>query len=1142
MKRLFCFLLSALVLLTSAAIGQTTLGVILGTVRDASGGTVAGATVKITNVGENVSREAKTNANGDYEFQNAKAGTYTVVVTQPGFKGTTATNLALAARQTLRVDAALEVGEVTQTVEVSASAGVIATDTPVVASTLTPEKLLSLPVNVRGGGSTSPYAIIAALPGVQSDNGGGYAIQGGVPAQTESTSDGISITSMTGNSPNRNLFPSTESIAEIKVQGVGNAAEYGTPGDVTTISKSGTNDFHGALFWYHQNKALDARAFNQVTLPSKISNAFGVTVGGPAWIPKFYNGKNKTFFFFTYEGFRLPRQGTINNRVPTARMKAGDFSNEVLPGNTLRDPFASNAPFPSNTIPTSRFNAAARAVIPFYPNPNFGNLDRVVAVNFVDNRRADIRSNQFDVRIDQQFGTSHTLFGRYSQKENPNTSPNNLLLPADTGFNNYKQIMANYTWTIKPNLLNQFIGGLALSRSGAEFPFDGRSFMNSLNFQDIQKDIFFNALPNFSIDQLTSFNKGRPGRGVSWNTQFIDNLTWTAGRHTLKFGGDMRRLRAESNLGFTTGDNYGDYVFRGGFTGAPFGDFLLGVPVETSVAVVQFDNDGRATHYKFYAQDSFRWSRRLTFEYGMRWEFHPGYKDAGFNIANFDRNVPRTGRVVIPSDPNATKLLSPAVLATVNACPGPTLNGAACTPFVTAKEAGLPEGLRQNYYTQFLPRLGFAYRWNDKTTIRGNFGMFNMILLGSVFFSLTGTVTSDVRSFSNVAAANGTPLFTLPQTRPANSSGVRAGSVGTFEFRTANQIDFRPPQMYQWSLTIDRELTRNTGARLSYIANKSTHMPWAPDLNQAPSSTQYFANRPLSDRPFPHWGLIYSRDAGANSNFHSFQGEVNRRFTSGLTYNIAYTLSKHLGDAAGPNPSSFAGETGGGRVTNSYDRRADRGDVYATRRHRMVNTFVYDLPFGKGRKFMASANPVAEAALGGWSLSSLIILQSGPYLTPVVSVGDPSGSNAPRRGTQRPDRVGVENGSVADPNRVQWLNRSAFYCPGRAAGAANQFDCNVGVRPGIDPAPIGRFGNSGVGIVEGPGTFSWNAGMQKRFMFTERVGLRFEGSFTNLPNWTNLGDPVLNVADANFGRITGTRGSSDFGSNRTGQVSLRLEF
>ncbi len=1121
----------------SSVFAQSTLGVVLGSVKDASGAVVSGAAVKLTNTDEQTSRETKSAATGDFEFQNVKAGAYEVLVTHAGFRGFSLKGITVISRQTVRVDAALQVGEVTQSVEVTGAVGVIATDSPAVSSTLTPEKVLGLPVNVRGGGSTSPYALIAALPGVQSDNGSGFSIQGSVPAQTESSSDGISITGVTGNSPNRNLFPSIESIAEIKVQGVGNSAEYGTPGDITTISKSGSNAYHGAAFWYHQNKALDSRAFNQVTLPAKIGNTFGVSLGGPVQLPRIYNGKNKTFFFFTWESFRFPRHQTVSNDVPTVAMKTGDFNGQ---GITLKDPFT-GLPVAGNKIPTSQINPVALKIIPFYPDANVGNLALASRANFVDNRVANIESDQYDIRIDHQFNPKHMLFGRYSQKQNPETRPNNLLLPADTSFNNYKQFVASYTWTIRNNLLNEVRGGISYAPAGAEFPFDGRAFANSLNLKDIQKDIFFNALPNFAIDRFTAFAKGRPGRSKSWNTQFIDNLTWIKGRHTFKFGGDIRKLRAETNLGFTTGDNYGDYSFNGNFTGSSWGDFLYGVPINTSVAVVQLDNDGRAVHQKYYAQDSYKVSQKLTLEFGVRWEFHPGYKDAGFNIANFDRTVPVTGRVVIPTDPKATQFIAPAVLASVNACPGAAVNGVPCTPFVTASQAGIPESLRKNYYTQFLPRLGFAYRLNDKTTIRGGAGFYNMILLGSVFFSLTGTVQSDVRSFDNVNS-QGKPIFVLPETRPANVSGVRAGSLGTFEFRTANQIDFKPPQMLQWNLTIDRQLNSSTGMRISYIANKSTNMPWAPDLNQPLSSTQYFANRPLTDRPFPNWGLIYSRDAGANAIYNSMQAEVNRRFTSGFTYSVAYTLAKNLADNAGPSPGSFAGETGGGRVTNSYNRRADRGDVYATRRHRFVNNLVYDLPFGKGRKFLTNSNRLADSVLGGWSLSSLIILQSGPFLTPTFSGGDPSGTNAPRRGAQRPDRVGAADGSVANPDRTRWLDRNAFFCPGRAAGAADQFNCSVGVVPGRDIAPIGRFGNSGVGIVLGPGTFSWNAGMRKSFTLTEQVHLRLEGTFTNVPNWTNLNDPVLSINDNNFGRITNTRGSSDFGGNRTGQVSLRLEF
>ena len=1130
MKRLFTYI-AILLALSTAANAQSTFGALLGTVKDATGAVVSGASVKITNIGEGTSRTGKSSDKGDYEFQNVKPGNYSISVSSSGFKASTMTGVVLEARQTMRVDALLQVGDISQQVEVSSTAGVIATDSPVIASTLSVDKILNLPANVRGN-STSPYGLITTLPGVQADNGGGYSIQGGLPAQSESSVDGISITAVTGNSPNRNLFPSIESIAELKVQGVGNGAEFGAPGDVATITKSGGNDYHGSGFWYHQNKAFDARSFGQARLPVKTSNVFGGTISGPVIIPKLYNGKNRTFALFTWESLRLPRQVTIQNTVPTAKMRNGDFSDEGL---VIKDPYTA-VPYPNNIIPASQINAVAKAIIPFFPLPNQGTGIKQVNSNFIENRDGKTSSNQLDARVDHQFNIKHTIFGRYSQKENPSISPNNLLLPSDTSFNNYKQAVVSYTYTITPTLLNEFRGGVSYAPSGSEFPFDGLKFTNSLNLKDIQRDIFFNGLPNFSIDRQTSFSKGRPGRGASWNTQLIDNMTWIKGRHTIKFGFDTRQLRAESNLGFTGGDNYGDYGFTGNFTGAPWGDFLLGVPAATSIAVVKFDNDGRARHWKAYIQDSFKVSSRLTIDYGIRYELHPGYKDAGLNIGNFDRTVPRTGRVVVPSDPIAKQLVAPAVLAAINACPGTAIGGVPCTPIVTASEAGIPESLRNLYKTQFLPRLGFAYRLNDKTTIRGNYGMYNMVLLGSVFFSLTGTVQSDVRSWTNVNS-KGQPIFALPDTR-LPGSGIPGGSVGTFEFRTANQIDFHPPYMQQWGVSVDRQLSNSLGLRLSYIANKSTDLPWAPDLNQPLPSNQYFTNRPLTDRPFPNWGLIYSRDSGANAIYNSLQAELNRRFKSGLSFTAAYTLAKNLADNAGPNPSSFAGETGGGRVTNSLNRRADRGDVYASRRQRFVNTLVYELPFGKGRKYMGNAGRVSDAVIGGWQISSIFTLQSGPFLTPTMSGGDPSGTNAPRRGTQRPDRLG--NGSVADPNRNSWLDRTAFVCPGRVAGP-DQYNCSVGVRPGIDPAPIGRFGNSGVGIINGPGTFGWNMGANKRFQIVERVSMRLEASFTNLPNWTNLGDPELNITNANFGKITGSRGV-DFGGGRVGQVGMRLEF
>jgi hypothetical protein len=750
-----------------------------------------------------------------------------------------------------------------------------------------------------------------------------------------------------------------------------------------------------------------------------------------------------------------------------------------------------------------------------------------------------VNSNQFDTRVDHTFNSQHTIFARYSQKSNPSQAANSLTLPSDEVKEKYYQGALSWTYTIRPTLLNEFRFGQVTSDASSIFPFDGLAFTNSLNLNDIQKDIFFNGLPAVSIGGgivTPGFSKGRPGYSISSNYQFLDNLTWVKGRHTIKTGVDMRRVRAQSNLGFTTGNNYGDFSFGGNFSGDGFADFLLGAPVSSAIAVVARDNDGSATHYKAYLQDTIRMTSKLTMDVGVRYELHPGYADAGLNIGNFDRTIPRTGQVVIMSDPEAKKFLAPGALTSFNACPGAAINGVPCTPIVTAKEAGLPESLRKTYKKQFLPRLGFAYRLNNKTTIRTSAGIYNMILLGSVFYSLTGTVQSDVRNFNNVST-DGKPIFTWPDPRTPDS-GVRSGAVGTFEFRTANQIDFKPPYMTQWAMSVDREIAKDLGLRLSYIGNKSTQLPWAPDINQMASSTAFYSQRTSLDRPFPNWGLIFSRDAGANSLYNSFQAELNRRFARGLSFTMAYTLAKLLADNAGPAPSGFAGETGGGRLTNSLDRRADRGEVYATRRQRSVNTIVYELPFGKGRQFLSGSSRAADLILGGWQVSGIITLQTGPFLTPVFNGGDPSGTNAASRGSSRPDRVG--SGTLDSPTRDLWADRNAFLCPGRTVGAT-QFNCTVGVVPGRDIAPIGRFGNSGVGIVNGPGTVGINAAMSKSFKLAERATLRLEGSFTNAPNLTNLGDPNLNIADSNFGRITGARGV-DFGGGRTGQVSMRLQF
>lgn len=1122
-------LMLCIVGLPSAVRAQSTFGTVLGTVTDASGAIVAKASVLMTNVEENTSRTVETDARGDYQAVNMKPGRYRVEVIASGFEPYTVAEVVLAARQTLRVDAALSVGKLSESVTIS-SAGAIATETQTVASAIGQERILNLPANYRASGSTSPYILIASLPGVQGDNGNNFSIQGALPSQTQYSVDGISITNVGGNSPLTDAFPSAESLAEIKVQGVGNAAEFGQVGDVTTISKSGTNAVRGSAFWFHQNDSLDAKPFGALTKPQRTGNDFGVTGGGPLVIPGLYDGHNKSFFFATYEGFKFPRERTVQNSVPTQLLRTGDFSGE---GIAPIDP-RTGQPFPGNRIPADRISPIARAILELYPLPNTGDANRVSSANYVRNSSDDRTSNQYDVRLDHYLTGSQSIFGRWTSKNISDDEPRNLLLPSSVSTDQFRLFVVSHNYTLGPNLLNEARAGVTQHQNVGSNPFDGRGFTNGLGLVGIGPTFPFNGLPSINFSEgLQSVDLGRADGSEEQRTiQFADNVTWSAGRHTMKFGFDYRRLRATSPLGFIGSDNYGNFDFNGAFTGVDFADFLLGLPQQTSYAIVYQDNDGSASHYAAFAQDSFRVGSNLTLEYGIRWEYHPAYEDASGNIGNFDTSVPRSGRVVYPT--GKENLLAPGFLQSFNACPAPDANGAPCTPVVSAQEAGLPESLRK-VGQRVMPRAGFAYRpfGDDKTVIRGGIGGYNGTILGNVFYSLTGTLQSDVREFTNLSA-DGRPLFQWPQVQ-TGGTGISTSDLGTASFRTANDIDWKDPYAVQWNLSVDRFVGANTGVRLSYIGMRTTQLVWAPNLNQMSNSTEFAVNRPLSDRPFPNWGIIYTRAIGATANYNAFQTEVNRRLTRGLAFTTTYTLAKNLTDNGGPNSGGFPGENGGGRSGDVYNRRGEYGNDYATRRHRSITTMAWELPFGQGQRFLSSASPLVHGLVGGWQLSAILLLQSGPHLTPTVSGVDPSGSGSGLSQTQRPDRVA--DGGLDNPTKDQWFDTGAFVCPGQTYATP----CRIGINPGTDLAPIGRFGNAGVGILTGPGTANLSLGLVKAIPVTGGVRVEAGVSFTNILNRENLADPNLNMSSRDFGRITSVR-TSELGGSRTGQVSLRVRF
>ena len=1183
----FAGLLAALLLTMAQGLAQTTQGSILGSVKDTTGAVIPGAKVELTNTDEGTVRTAQSNALGDYRFLDAKAGRYALTVTAAGFQKFSLTGVTLSVRQTLRLDAAMAVGEVQQEVKVTGdSVSSIQTETPTISGTFTADDATNLPVNTRASFSgTSAAAILGTLPGVQ-DDGSGISLQGALPYQTEVTIDGASVKDPSGGSFLGEAFPSTESIAEIRADGVLANAEFGDPGQIVVTTKGGGDKFHGSAFLYYQSSAFDAIAYTlptTITKPSLQGKTFGGSFGGPVVIPHFYNGHNRSFFYGGYEGWRHPAQGTVNETVPTAAMKSGDFSNYVVPdgegGNTftgLTDPYTGASW--GTQVPSGSINSIAGSTLStFFPDPNVTGLTTSYTEGQDSNYQRNVdksgTSNQFDVRGDQYFGSNQKflIWGRFTWKNRNDNSEQILNLPSSQGVTQSRVLRIDTNWSIKPNLINE--GGFSFTRvtSGNSNAFDGKAWTEAQGFVGLQ-NLFFNGIPDMGFYALQSLDADRlTGLNKSFTYEYNDTLLWNKGNHTFKFGVNVQQLEALSPLGFNGADNYGTYDFntsgssQGMFTGVDLGDFLLGLPNQTFYDVVKQDNDGISGHYNAFAQDEWKVSPKLTLTYGVRYELHPGYYDKYGDIGNFDPTVALSGRAIYPQGKQA--LLSQAFLASANACDpdginntnSAIVNGAPCMPVQGNETAGYPSGLKKFPHLRFMPRFGFAYRpfSDDKWAIRGGFGLYNINMLGSSFYSLTGTLQAQTQQFQNSYNATTHAIGYQWPNIYAGTGDAGAGGYGSAYFGTANSIDWKDPYTEQWALSIDHDLGSGYAVRASYIGSATRQLVWAPDLNTLPFSTTTPAViAPISSRRFPNWGRINSRETGANETYHSFQLEASHRMQQGLEFHSGFTWAKALADNQGPTATGFGGENGGARASSILDRHVDYGPAYGTRKFRWNTTMLYDLPFGRGKMIGGGMNRVADLIAGGWRLSSILTMQTGPYETPYFpsGQGDPSGTGSGLNGalgdgtgsfdtgrrSQHPDRVTSVSTKPAGQSRFTWSNANAFACPGDASWTPGT-SCTTGSGTGPSPLPIGRFGNAGVGSVVGPGLINLSGGLSKGFVITEGLRLKLEGTFTNVLNHTNLSDPDMNLSATSFGRIKSTIGS-DFGGARTGQVSARFEF
>jgi hypothetical protein len=1113
-------MLVTILISTKLAMSQSTFGNMIGVVKDPGALVVAGAQVTLSGVDDRSTHNAITSGDGTFEFMNLKPGKYEVVVEAPGFADSKAPIVELVARQTVRLDIALKVRSASELIEVGDQAPMINTESATLADSKDFLQVSQLPVNYRGS-TTSSLAMVATVPGTQQDANGNVSVGGGLPSQVQYSVDGASTVNIRQNGALANMNPSSELISEFKVSQFNNNAEFAQLGDITISTKSGGEHFHGSAFEYLQNSVLDATTFGFPSKPHKAFNTFGGSLGGPVKIPWLVKGTSHTFFFVDYEGNRRRLVTPLFLNVPTVAMRSGNLNGLVsASGGPILNPFTGQ-PFPNNTLPLCGqpgcINPVAQALLANYYTalPN----STIAGSNYLQQTATPSNTNGYDVRIDHTLTAKQSLYGRWSSKNISSTIPNPLL-PSDRDKESDHNLIVSHNYAITNTLVNEARFGLSLFRIGVNFPIEGATAVEQLGLLglDLSDHPTADAFPTFNFNDGTGFTPiGRDKTGVtkSQTIQFTDNLSWAPGKHSLKFGVDVRRVAYADIESFGGSDDFGAFTFSAGtFSGNAFADFLLGLPSKTYVAQSGPDVLAHTIQTGVYAQDEWRIHPRLTLSFGVRWQALPPFVSPLNNLTAFDK---RNGGVIVPDHNVPVE----GFLESINACSGPynpygVANPALpCGPVESASSQGLGPGVREFYKRNFQPRFGFAYRpfGNEKTVIRGGFGIFTMTNLGQLSFNTTNISVGVVRTTAN-ALQNGQAAYQFPNVTTAVSPLAIAG---TGDFYQNTPINYRDPQSAQWNLTVERELVPDTSLRVSYVGTNSYRMSQTVDLNQVqPSSIS-----PNPDpRPYLNWGRILSSENEGNVNYEGLQSELNHRSRGGLTLQASHVWAKSLGNVGGDAPTTFSPEViYGTPVANRFDLAANRANVAAVRRHRVLASAIYELPVGNGRRFFNHMSSVPQGFLGGWSVSTVTMWQTGPYLTPMTSPSyDPGNLNLVYRGAfQRPDCIG--DGNLANPTPSEYFNLSAF-----------------------NPIPAGPVGTCRVGSLLGPGTVAIAAGLAKTFIFGEKVRMRFESTFTNLPNHLNYAPPATDVTSpSTFGKLTSVQSAENAG-NRTGQVALRIEF
>jgi hypothetical protein len=999
LKKLLCIL--AFLLLASAAAlhAQTTNGSIQGTITDPSGAAVAGANVTARNLDTGLSVATVTSDSGLYSLANLPPGRYSVTVEGPSLKRYEREGVTVQTGSTVSLDIQMQLGGVSENVTVSADASQLETATSDIGATVQQSLMQNLPLEVSGT-VRNPVQFITLIPGfvgtVGNDPGSNstddFKVNGGQENSTDVLVDGVSISLV---SPNTqwNKGVSTEGVQEFKVLQSNFSPEYGESGDgiVSLTMKSGTNELHFSVYDFYRNRALDANSWTNNTAgvgkSVNTQNDFGGTFGGPIRIPHLYNGRDKTFFFVDYEGFRFKTGGTSLQSVPPEAFRKGDFS-ALLPTTQLYDP-TTHLPIPGNILtndPNFTPSKVVSNIFALLPATN-GSLTNNVVDTTVSSTTADL----FDIKIDHIISEKHRISGGFDYDNTNTGGTSNLgpifgsVTPQDT---RYARISDNYIFT--PSLVNQILFGFSRRFRGEVSNGLGDNFPEKIGLTGVQNTTFpcvkFTGTPYENL--LNNCGDSEFADNVF---QLNESVSWVKGKHNMKFGGEMRFL--QFNVRRLT-QSSGEFDFNAqetslnGVGGDPVASALFGL-VNTSTLNYGAFSGVRYKDYSLYAQDTYKLRPRLTLNYGLRYDLDIPATEAFDRFSMVDPTLPNPGAGGIPG---------------------------AYTYFGSGAGRNGQTRPQDTYTKAFGPRVGFAYSINDKTVIRGGYGIFYEPLKEGSFADQDGLGFFNRQTIS---PTNGGPIQIdngVTRIFPLSGPFTPDGQNGSNGVILVPANSGRPADVQTWNLDIQRQITSNLVVSIAYVGSKGTHLPalniipnqvnpsflsLGSDLTMnvtcltngtCPAASAAGVTLPYAGftgninqalRPFPQYGDFnqednsFTPDRTGNSTYHAMQLQLNKRFAQGLSFLVSYTVSKNLTDAdsSGPGVSGFIG-TNEFIGQNSYDRPAEKAVSELDTPQALVASFFYELPVGRGKRYMNQGG-VTDRVLGGWYAASILSYSSG---------------------------------------------------------------------------------------------------------------------------------------------------------------------